>query len=266
MEFKRLGSTGEMVPEIGLGTWKYSGDPEVIRRSLELGGSHIDTAENYHTEERVGRAIRGGRADYFIATKVSPGNLAYKDVIKAAEGSMKRLGTDHIDLYQVHWPNPRIPIEDTMRAMEELLHLGRVRYVGVSNFSVQQLQEAQQALGAHPVVSNQVSYSLFDRAIERDLLPYCGEHQVTVVAYSPLAMGRMDSELRARPRLTQVLDEVGAATGKTRAQVLLAWCVNHPQVITIPQTNRVHRVEENCAASGWRLTPEQYAALSEAAV
>ena len=265
MEFKPLGGTSVVVPEIGMGTWRYRGDPKVLERSLELGGSLIDTAESYGTEAAVGKSVHGRRGDYLLATKVSPEHLGYRDVLRAADESLKRLGTDYIDLYQVHWPNPSVPIEDTMRAMAELVSAGKVRAVGVSNFSVQQLQEAQQALGDEPVVSNQVRYSIFRREIEGDLLPYCEANNVTVIAYSPLAQGRLAQELGRRPGLTQAVDQVCQAMGKTRAQVLLAWCVHQSVVIAIPQTNRMERVDENCGASGWRLTPGQYAALSSAA-
>ena len=265
MELKPLGSTGVMVSEIGLGTWNFRGGPEVIQRSLELGATLIDTAEVYRTEENVARGIRGRRGQCFIATKVSGANLRYKEVLKAADASLQRLETDYIDLYQVHWPNSRIPIGQTMRAMAELVAGGKVRYVGVSNFSVREIQEAQEALGEYPIVSNQVLYNIFSREIEAELVPYCQEHRVTVMAYSPLAEGNMNAELRSRPELARAVGEVCAATAKTRAQVLLNWCVHDPVVITIPKTDRVERVEENCAASGWRLTPEQYTALSAAA-
>lgn len=265
MEMKPLGPTGVMLPEIGLGTWRHDGSPEVIRRALELGAPFIDTAESYKTETGVGDAIRGNSDKYFIGTKVSPGHFRHKDVLNAADASLKKLGVDQIDLYQLHWPSPRIPIAETMGAMVELVNAGKVRFVGVSNFSVAQTKAAQQALGATPLVSNQVLYSLFDREIEKELLPYCAENQITVIAYSPLAQGKIDHELRSRPKLASVLDSICTATGKTRAQVLLNWCVRHPSVVTIPQTNKVGRVDENCAASGWRLTQEQYDALSETA-
>ena len=265
MEMKPLGPTGVLVPEIGLGTWRYNGSLEVMQRALELGAPFIDTAESYHTETRVGDAVRGNRDKYFIATKVSPEHFRHKDVLKAADGSLKKLGIDQIDLYQLHWSNPRIPITETMGAMAELVQAGKVRFVGVSNFSAEQTQAAQEALGSVPLVSNQVLYSLFDRDIERELVPYCAEHQITVIAYSPLAQGRIDNALRRRPQLATVMDRVCSETDKTRAQVLLNWCVRHPSVVAIPQTNWVERVDENCAASGWRLTQEQYDALSEAA-
>jgi diketogulonate reductase-like aldo/keto reductase len=265
MELKPLGNTNVMVPEIGLGTWQYRGDPAVAHRALELGGPLIDTAEYYRTEGYVGQAVHGNRDSYFIATKVSSGHLAHDQVITAAQGSLKALETGYIDLYQIHAPSSSVPIEETMGAMKKLLVDGTVRHVGVSNFSTRQLQEAQQALHPYPVVSNQVLYNLFRREIEDELLPYCEQNQVTVIAFSPLAQGRLEAELHSRPRLVDVLDETCAATGKTRAQVLLRWCVHRPWTITIPATNKVHRVNENYGASGWQLTPEQYAALAQAA-
>jgi diketogulonate reductase-like aldo/keto reductase len=156
-------------------------------------------------------------------------------------------------------------MDETMRTMGELVDAGKVRHVGVSNFSVPELQDARRALGGRPIVCNQVLYNLFSREAEDALLPYCQAHQVTVIACTPLAGGRLDQELQSRPRLAQMLDQICIATAKACAQVLIAWCVHHPWVVTIPQTNRVQRVEENCAASGWSLTPEQYVALTEAA-
>ena len=143
MEFKGLGTTGEQVPEIGLGTWLYKGGEETIRRAVDLGSNFIDTAESYGTEDDVGNAILEIRHEVFLATKVSPNHFRYNHVIKAANDSLGRLRTDHIDLYQLHWHNSRIPIGETMSAMEKLVEEGKVRYIGVSNFSVAQLQEAQ---------------------------------------------------------------------------------------------------------------------------
>ena len=264
MDQKPLGCTGVMLPEIGLGTWRYKGDPVVVGRSLELGSFLIDTAENYGTEGNVGVAVRGRRHEYFIATKVSPEHLGYDDVLHAAEGSLNRLETDWIDLYQVHWPNPSIPIADTMKAMKHLVTTEKVRYVGVSNFSVQQFQEAQEALGDIPLVCNQVEYNLFSRSIEEDFLPYSRKYLISVMAYSPLAQGRIERELEMRPKLAGVLDEIAHVNDMTRAQVLLAWCIYDPQVITIPQTNNVDRIEENVLAAGGRLSKDQYSALCDA--
>ena len=181
MELKELGNTGVMVSEIGLGTWKYHGGVEPLRRGIELGAFLIDTAEMYRTEELVGQAISGKRDKVFLASKVLGSHLRYDQVMKAAEASLRRLAVDCIDLYQIHWPNSRVPITETMRAMEELVDQKMVRYIGVSNFSTSELQQAQAAMTNHPIVSNQVLYSLKARHIERDLLPYCQEKHVTVM-------------------------------------------------------------------------------------
>jgi len=264
MNQKPLGSTKVMLPEIGLGTWNYRGDADVILRSRELGGFLIDTAESYGTEREVGRAIKDRREDYFIATKVSPENLRYDDVLQAAENSLRRLDTDWIDLYQIHFPNPKIQITGTMKALGDLVNTGKVRYIGVSNFSSKEFKDAQEALGDIPIVCNQVEYSLFNQSINDDFLPYSTQNAVTVMAYSPLAQGFIDPELAKRPKLAALLDEIATANQMTRAQVLLAWCIHHPQVVTIPQTNNVGRVAENIAASGGRLTEEQYSDLTDA--
>jgi len=265
LERKPLGNTGETAAEVGLGTWLYGGDPAVIHMALECGGNLIDTAEGYKTEDMVGAAMRGNREAYFLATKVSGENLRAADVAKACDASLKRLGTDVIDLYQVHWPNGAIPIAETMEAMARLQREGKIRHVGVSNFSVPQTQEADAALraaGGAGVVANQVLYSLFARDIEHELIPYCEQNEITVIAYSPLAQGKLGDELKANPAAADALRSVVIETGKTEAQVLLNWCVRSPWVITIPATNKVHRVVEDFAASGWYLTDSQYAALS----
>ena len=265
MEFKRLGSTNVMVPEIGLGTWGYRGGVEPLRRGIELGATLIDTAEMYSTEGVVGEAIKGITDQVFIASKVSAGHLRYEEVLRAAEGSLSKLGIDQIDLYQIHWPNSSVPIHETMRAMEALVDRRLVRYVGVSNFSVRELREAQAAMTKYPIVSNQVLYNLKRREIERELLPYCQENDITMMAYTPLANG----SLASRPRLLAdsgmtVLQDIAAEVGKTMAQVALNWCTARPNVIEIPKSNSIERTEENCGASGWRLSPEQIDQLDQA--
>lgn len=260
MEFKPLGDTAVTLPEIGLGTWAYRGGVEPIRRSVELGGFHIDTAEAYSTEDVVGEAVKGIRDRVFLATKVSPSHFRHDDLIRAADNSLRRLQTDYIDLYQLHWPNASVPIEETMAAIEELVDAGKVRFIGVSNFSAAQIREAQAAMSKHRIVSNQVRYSLVARDIESGLLPYCQENRITVIAYSPLARGIYT--LRARDR-HGALARVARETGRTDAQVALNWCVSKDSVVAIPKTNSVERVEENCAASGWRLSEGQVRLLDE---
>ena len=265
MELKELGDTGVMVPEVGLGTWKYSGGEEPLRRGIELGAFLIDTAEMYSTEGAVGRAIKGIRDQVFIATKVLGSHLRYDDVLRAAEASLRRAEIDCIDLYQIHWPDSRVPIAETIKAMESLVDSGLVRHIGVSNFSVGELQEAQRAATKYPIVSNQVLYNLKQRDIERELLPYCQENHVTVMAYTPLADGSLAGRARFwRNRGADALEQVSAQVGKTPAQVALNWCTSHANVIAIPKSNSVARTEENCHASGWRLSPEQISVLDDA--
>ena len=265
MEYRELGGTGEMVSEVGLGTWKYRGGPEPLRKGIELGANLIDTAEMYQTEDVVGVAIEGRRDKVFLATKVLGSHLRHDAVLQAAENSLRLLDDDSIDLYQIHSPNSGVPIAETMRAMEELVDRGIVRYIGVSNFSVSQLREARQAMTKYPVVSNQVLYNLKRRQIERDLIPYCEENNITVIAYTPLADGSLTGRSRFRPdKGGAVLEQVAMDVGKTPAQVALNWCLSRPNVIVIPKTNSVARTVENCAASGWSLNPNQVAALDKA--
>ena len=191
IELKQLGDTGVMVPEIGLGTWKYRGGVEPLRRGIDLGAYLIDTAEIYRTENVVGQAVQGMRERMFIATKVSGEHLRHDQVLRAADASLRLLGTEVIDLYQIHWPNTRVPIKETMQAMETLVDRGQVRYIGVSNFSMRELRAAQEVMTKYPIVANQVLYNLNRREIERDLLPYCQEHHITILAYTPLDDGRL---------------------------------------------------------------------------
>ena len=265
MNTKPLGGTGIQVPEIGLGVWQYRGGVAPLRHGIELGANLIDTAEMYRTEDVVGEAVQGMRDRVFIASKVSGDHLGYDQVLRAADASLRRLDIDTIDLYQVHWPSRSTPIKETMRAMEALVDSGRIRYIGVSNFSTKELAEAQAALDHHPIVSNQVLYNLRRREIERTLLPYCQRHAVTVIAYTPLDSGRLagGSGLFSS-RGTKVLQEVAEQHGKTPAQVALNWCLSHDNVIAIPKSDSVSRTAENCGASDWRLSAEDMARLDRA--
>ncbi len=264
MELKELGVTGVQLPEIGLGTAQYRGGVEPLRRGISLKSFLIDTAEIYGTEEVVGDAIKGQREQVFIATKVSGDHLRHDEVLRAAERSLQRLGTHYVDLYQVHWSNPGVPIRETMRAMEALVEMGKVRFIGVSNFSVRDLQNAQGAMAKCKIVSNQVVYNLFEREIQESVLPYCEEHHITVIAYSPLARGKLTARSALRQRKAmEMLRSIALETGKTPAQVALNWCISKPWVIAIPKADRVEHVSENCGASGWRLSSEHLEALDE---
>ena len=265
MELKELDGTGVNVPEIGLGTWQYRGGPEPLRRGISLGATLIDTAEGYGTEGVVGEAVKGQRDGVFIATKVSGSHLRHQDLLRAADDSLKRMGIDHIDLYQIHWPNPRIPIAETMGAMEALVDSGKVRFIGVSNFSQAELEEAQRAMSKHRIVSNQVLYNLLYREIEIGLIPYCERHDIAVLAYSPLARGSLTSRpLLPHRKGLDVLQDIAQQVGKSMPQVALNWCVSRPPVIAIPKANLAERVEEDCQASGWRLSSQQLEALDNA--
>ncbi len=251
---KILGNTNVRLPEVGLGTWNYTGGVEPLRRGIALGACLIDTAESYGTEEIVGEAIKGVRQSVFLATKVLPRHFRHQDLLLAADRSLQRLRTDYIDLYQLHWPNYIVPIEETMAAMERLVQLGKIRFIGVSNFSLSELRKAQAALSKNRIVSNQVRYSLVERSIERGVLPYCQQHQITVIAFSPLATG-LSNIKRRDPR--NVLGDVAAQVHKTEAQLALNWCLRHDSLIVIPKAASVDHVAEDCGASSWQLSPEQ---------
>jgi diketogulonate reductase-like aldo/keto reductase len=259
MEQRQLGNTGTLIPEIGVGVWRYGGGVEPLRAAIELGASLIDTAEAYGTEKVTGEAIKGIRDGVFVATKVSGSHLHHDEVLKAAEASLRRLDISQIDLYQIHWPNSLVPIQETMRAMETLVDRGLVKYVGVSNFSTAELRAAQAAMSKHPIVSNQVLYNLNRRQIEVDLLPYCQENQVTIIAYTPLDSGHLAkaSLASSNPERMKVLEMIAEQTKKSVAQVALNWCTSRPGIIAIPKSDKSARVADNCGASGWRISPEQ---------
>ncbi len=238
------------LPAIGFGTWLYRGGAGVLVRATEQGCGFIDTAESYGNEDLVGSEIAPVRDRVFLATKVSPENLRLADVIRCCLRSIERLRVSAIDLYQVHWPNPQIPINETMRGMRHLVEEGLVRYVGVSNFSVEQMQAAQSALGDIPLVSNQVRYNLIDRQMERETVAWCRDNGVLVIAYRPLAR----FELGAAK--TEV-ESIAAEVGRSPAQVLLNWAIGEGGVTAIPKTDRRERVDDLIAATRWRLTARQ---------
>lgn len=265
MDTKLLGQSGVRLPEIGFGTWHYNGDPNLIRRSIELGSFLIDTAESYGTEASVGTAVADCREQVFIATKVSPSHFRHDQVIEACDRSLSNLGIDAIDLYQLHAPSSRVPVEETMLAVSELVAQGKVRHVGVSNFSTAELKAAESALGGDLIVENQIKYSLLDHEFADSVIPYCEERGIMVLAYSSLEQGSFQRQLKRNKQLADVMTRICTETGKTPAQVMLNWTLKSPVVITIPKTNTLSRVEENCGASGWRLSDEQWDALTRAA-
>lgn len=259
IEYRYLGASSEQIPVIGLGTWQYSGGIEPLRAGIENGAYLIDTAEIYGTEEVVGQAILGRRSRVFLATKVRPRNFRRRDLIAAAEGSLQRLGTDYVDLYQLHWPSYTVPIEETMGAMEDLVNAGKVRFIGVSNFSVSELEKAQAALSKHRIVANQLRYSLIERTVEGGMLDYCQQNQITLIAFSPL--GENFSHITSSDP-EGVLAKVAKACGKTQAQVALNWLIAKENVVVIPKASSVDHAVEDSLASGWRLGRAEYELLS----
>jgi diketogulonate reductase-like aldo/keto reductase len=266
MELKELGASGTMVPEIGIGVWRYGGGVEPLRKAIDLGAFLIDTAEVYGTEGVVGQAIKGIRDRVFVASKVAGNHLRHDEVLKAAEASLKRMDISCIDLYQIHWPAGHVPITETMGAMEQLADRGMIKYIGISNFSAAETRDALAAMKNHPIVSNQVIYSLNRRGIEHDLVPFCRQNHVTIIAFTPLDSGRLAKRARyeSNPKGMRALEQIANETGRTLAQVALNWITAKPGMITIPKSDHIKRVEENCGASGWRLSTDQLRSLDEA--
>ncbi|MHA1506430.1 MAG: aldo/keto reductase [Candidatus Asgardarchaeia archaeon] len=267
---KELNKTGKKIPALGIGTWRmvggstpdYSQDDkaiEALRKAVSLGMWLIDTAEYYaagHAEEIVGKAIEVfDRDEVFIVSKVWHTNLRYEDVIKAAKRSLKRLKTDYIDLYLVHWPNPDIPLRETMKAMEKLVDDGMVLYIGVSNFDLSLMEEARSYLSHVDIVANQVKYSLLDRNVEKDVLPYCQKERITLMAYTPLEKGLLAND--------PFLSEIGKKYGKTAAQVALNWLISKDMVVAIPKAIKIEHIEENAGAMGWQLSEEDTKTINE---
>jgi diketogulonate reductase-like aldo/keto reductase len=263
MSKRKFGWTGVEVPIIGQGTWMIDGDPETesraihtLRLGLDLGLSHIDTAEMYgegHVEELVGKAIAGRRDEIFLVSKVLPANASYDGTLKACERSLKRLKTDWLDLYLLHWRGS-YPLSETMRAMEKLVAEGLVKYIGVSNFDVEDLMEAEQVLQNEQIACNQVLYNLRDRGIEPRLLPYCSKKRIAVVGYAPFGHGNFPSPSSREGKL---LIEIGRRHNRTPKQVALNYLTRHPSTFTIPKTTRSERVKENSGGVGWQLTEDE---------
>ena len=272
MEYREI-TKGVSIPVLGLGTWGMGGketpnkarDSETvtaIRMAIELGLTHLDTAEYYgagHAEELIGEAIEGmDRKTLFITSKVWHNHLRRNDLLNSMRASLKRLGVDQVDLYLVHWPNPDVPLKETMGAMEECIREGFTRFIGVSNFSAQLMQEAQSYLEGTRLIANQVQYSLLDQKPCMELLPACRKMGVSLVAYRPLERGA----ILETPN--PVMDEIAEAHGKTRIQVAINWLISQEGVFTIPKsTNPVHLMEF-LGALGWRLTPDEWVQLAAA--
>ena len=260
MRKKPFGPTGIELPVIGQGTWDI---PEsgaavdeakrAIRRGIELGMTHLDTAEMYGSgavERILGEAIRDLPRDMiFVTSKVLPGNASYSNTIAACERTLRRMKLEYLDLYLLHWPSD-VPLEETMRALAELVREGKTRFAGISNFDVEDMLDAEQFLANVPLVCNQVLYHLKERGPEHRLIPAAAQHNIAIVAYTPFGRGRFPRQ-EAGP--DGVLGRIAAKHGATPRQVILAFLTRFPNVFTIPKASSVAHVEENARAGDFEL-------------
>lgn len=261
---KAFGASGVAVATIGQGSWdlpesgaKRTEAKRALLRGIELGMTHLDTAEMYGSgavESALGEFLTGvPRESLFVASKVLPSNATYDGTIAACERSLQRLKMDHLDLFLLHWAG-RHPLEATMRALETLVEQGKTRFIGVSNFDLDELREAQSYLRAHPIASNQVLYNLTERGIEHRLLPYCSEQGIALVGYTPFARGKTS-------RADATLVEIAAKHGASTHQVTLAFLTRTPTLFAIPKAASITHVEDNARATDLRLDADDLAAI-----
>jgi len=264
MDRRPFGNAALDVAVIGQGTWNIEKDGRAaavaaLRRGLDLGMTHIDTAEMYGdgaAEKLVAEAIAGRRDDVFLVSKVLPERASRTGTIAACERSLTRLKTDHLECYLLHWPGEH-PLEDTVAAFEQLRRDGKIRSWGVSNFDVAELEQVWKLAGAR-LACNQVLYHLEQRAIEHAVIPWCDQHGVAVVAYSPFGSGAFPGP---RTKGGGVLAAIAEAHRATPRQVALAFIVQSRALFTIPKAGRIEHVEENAGAAGVRLTAAEIARL-----
>jgi diketogulonate reductase-like aldo/keto reductase len=254
MDSRSFGDPSRLVPVLGQGTWMMEQDDRAsavaaLRRGIDLGMTHLDTAEMYgsgRVEEIVGEAIRGIRDRVFLVSKVLPSNASFKGTIQACERSLRKLQTETLDGYLLHWPGSH-PLEETFRAFETLLKDGKIRSYGVSNFDVRGMEEASRL--SNRIACNQVLYNLEERTIEHALLPWCETRRIPVVAYSPIGAQSF--------RSSKALDQIAAARGATPRQIALAFLIRNPIVFAIPKSSSAAHVEENAAAAKITLTEDE---------
>jgi diketogulonate reductase-like aldo/keto reductase len=263
-----FGPTNRNVSVIGQGTWNIEHTTRkdavaALRHGLDLGLTHIDTAEMYGagaSEAIVGEAIAGRRDEVFLVSKVLPSNASRKGTIQACENSLRHLKTDYLDCYLLHWRG-RHPLAETFAAFEDLRQSGLIHSWGVSNFDTDDLDEARLAAGPRAIACNQVLYHPQERAIEHAVIPWCQQHGVAVVAYSPFGSGGFP---RPGSHGRQALDHIATAQGATARQVALAWLTRHPGVFTIPKSASAAHTEDNAGAGNVTLSPADLARLERA--
>jgi aryl-alcohol dehydrogenase-like predicted oxidoreductase len=301
MKYITLESLDVKVSAIGLGCWQF-GDPnwgwsselneekaiKIIQEAFNLGVNFFDTAEIYGegiSEQVLGKALKGIRDEVVIATKVAPFHLRYKDVIKACEGSLKRLNTDRIDLYQIHWPHNYIPLRETAKALDELYLQNKIRAVGVSNFPVPMIRELKRYLKHAPLVSNQVQYNLIERLAEKEIIRYCKRMKMIIIAYSPLAQGLLTGKYNLTniptdnirkgkawfkkenlEKIMNVLKEleiIAKKYEKKLSQIALNWIISHSNTIAIPGAKSIEQLRENIEAGNFQLKREDFRYISK---
>lgn len=245
LDVSRVGQgLGTEIDSIWSNSLKVTNMIKAIEFGVDVGLTFIDTAESYGkglSEELVGSITTSLRKKIQVGTKFSSENSRYNDVIRAAESSLSRLKVEAIHLYQIHWPNTSVPMEETLAAMKFLLDQGKILNIGVCNFSKRQLRLAIQILGAKLIVSNQVEYNLFDRFIEKETMPFCLSNGIKIIAYSPLDKGRV---LSTKAEL-QIIDSIAAKYQMTREQIALSWVLRNDNVLAIPASKSISHLRDN---------------------
>jgi diketogulonate reductase-like aldo/keto reductase len=257
--------SGQLIPTLGMGTWRMGesahqrqNEVAALRHGLDLGMTLIDTAEMYGeggAEIVVSEAIAHCRESAFLVSKVYPHNATRQGTIAACDRSLKRLKTDYLDLYLLHWRGS-VPLSETLEALQALKQAGKIREFGVSNFDADDMEEAFALKDGGAISTNQVLYNLSRRGVEWDLLPWCRQHRIPVMAYSPVEQGR----LLKNP----VLQAIAQQKGVTAAQIAIAWLLQQEQVIVIPKSSSVKHIEQNYAALGLELSAANLEALDAA--
>src|SRR5450432_2849796 len=268
VETRPWGWTAIPVPKVGQGTWKMEHDDQgealvALRAGLDAGLTHVDTAELYgsgRVEELVGEALAGRRDEVFLVSKVQPSNASRKGTLQACERSLRRLRTDHLDCYLLHWPGSH-PLEDTVASFEELVQAGKIRSWGLSNFDVEDLEAAQRIAGPRRIACNQVLYHLKARDMEAEVLQWCTRHGVALVGYSPFGSGRFPPPSSSGGK---VLASVARPHRATPFQVALAFLLRDAYVFAIPKAADVAHVQTNAAAATLALSSEELLELDRA--
>jgi diketogulonate reductase-like aldo/keto reductase len=257
--------SGQRIPTLGIGTWQMGEssaqrkqEVTALRHGLDLGMTLIDTAEMYGeggAEKVVGEAIAPNRSSVFLVSKVYPHNASRQGTIAACERSLKRLNTDYLDLYLLHWRGS-VPLAETLDALYTLKQAGKIREYGVSNFDLDDMEEAVTLKHGDEIATNQVLYNLMRRGVEWDLLPWCRQKKIPIMAYSPIEQGRLLNH--------RALETLAEQHGVTSAQIAIAWLLHQPQVIVIPKSSTIAHIEQNYAALNLQLSAEDLATLDAA--